>query len=159
MEKKQELKNTTVAFSIWDLGGQSEYIHLLPLVCNDAIALLFMFDLSRKSTLASVKEWYRQARLLNKSAIPFLVGTKFDLFAQASEQERDETIKQVTKHERNGGRLPHSRFTVGHVISSALVHVCMCAIGLTTGTQICSSNEGAAHFLFLGSVHQCAKNL
>ncbi len=40
---------------------------VLPLVCNEAIAILFMFDLSRKSTLASVKDWYRQARLLNKS--------------------------------------------------------------------------------------------
>ena len=63
MEKTQELKNTNVVFSIWDLGGQQEYLHMLPLVCNEAIALLFMFDLSRKSTLASVKEWYRQARL------------------------------------------------------------------------------------------------
>jgi GTP-binding protein of the ras superfamily involved in termination of M-phase len=66
MEKTVELKNTNVTFSIWDLGGQHEYLHMLPLVCNDAIALLFMFDLSRKSTLSSVKEWYRQARLLNK---------------------------------------------------------------------------------------------
>lgn len=39
---------------------------MLPLVCNDAIALLFMFDLSRKTTLMSVKEWYRQARGFNK---------------------------------------------------------------------------------------------
>jgi len=38
----------------------------LPLVCNDAVALLFMFDLSRKSTLNSIKEWYRQARGFNK---------------------------------------------------------------------------------------------
>ena len=55
MEKTVELKNTNVTFSIWDLGGQHEYLHMLPLVCNDAIALLFMFDLSRKSTLSSVK--------------------------------------------------------------------------------------------------------
>lgn len=54
---------------------------MLPLVCNDAVfssrrvmqltdpdqvALLFMFDLSRKSTLTSIKNWYKQARLLNK---------------------------------------------------------------------------------------------
>ena len=40
---------------------------MLPLVCNDAVAILFMFDLSRKSTLNSVKEWYRQARGFNKA--------------------------------------------------------------------------------------------
>ncbi len=66
MEKTISLKNTDITFSIWDLGGQQEYLHMLPLVCNDAVALLFMFDLSRKSTLTSVKNWYKQARLLNK---------------------------------------------------------------------------------------------
>lgn len=39
---------------------------MLPLVCNDAVAILFMFDLTRKTTLNSVKEWYRQARGFNK---------------------------------------------------------------------------------------------
>ena len=68
---------------------------MLPLVCNEAIALLFLFDLSRKSTLSSVREWYRQARTINKSAIPLLVGTKYDVFMQSSESDREETIKQV----------------------------------------------------------------
>ena len=44
---------------------------MLPLVCNDAVAILFMFDLSRKSTLNSVKEWYRQARGFNKACFDF----------------------------------------------------------------------------------------
>ena len=57
MEKSIALRNTEITFSIWDLGGQQEYLHMLPLVCNDAVALLFMFDLSRKSTLTSVKNW------------------------------------------------------------------------------------------------------
>ncbi len=57
MEKTITLRNTEITFSIWDLGGQREFLSMLPLVCNDAIAILFMFDLSRKSTLNSVKEW------------------------------------------------------------------------------------------------------
>lgn len=47
-------------------AGQQEFMSMLPLVCNDAIVILFMFDLSRRSTLLGVKEWYRQVRLLNK---------------------------------------------------------------------------------------------
>lgn len=43
---------------------------MLPLVCNDAVAILFMFDLTRKSTLNSIKEWYRQARGFNKVRKP-----------------------------------------------------------------------------------------
>jgi GTP-binding protein of the ras superfamily involved in termination of M-phase len=54
---------------IWDLGGQREFVSMLPLVCNDAVAILFMFDLTRKTTLNSVKEWYRQARGFNKVSL------------------------------------------------------------------------------------------
>ena len=76
MEKTISVRRTTITFSIWDLGGQREFVNMLPLVCNDAVAILFMFDLTRKSTLNSVKEWYRQARGFNKVGIfclrPFL---------------------------------------------------------------------------------------
>ncbi len=66
MEKSIVLRDTEITFSIWDLGGQKEFLSMLPLVCNDAVAIFFMFDLTRKSTLLGVKEWYRQARLLNR---------------------------------------------------------------------------------------------
>ena len=69
MEKTISIRNTEITFSIWDLGGQREFVNMLPLVCNDAVAILFMFDLSRKSTLNSIKEWYRQARGFNKVCI------------------------------------------------------------------------------------------
>ena len=75
MEKTISIRNTEITFSIWDLGGQREFVNMLPLVCNDAVAILFMFDLSRKSTLNSIKEWYRQARGFNKVS-PFQVVTK-----------------------------------------------------------------------------------
>ncbi|EAT82672.2 hypothetical protein SNOG_10337 [Parastagonospora nodorum SN15] len=79
MEKTISIRNTEITFSIWDLGGQREFVNMLPLVCNDAVAILFMFDLTRKSTLNSIKEWYRQGRGFNKTAIPFLVGTNINV--------------------------------------------------------------------------------
>lgn len=78
-------------------AGQREFVNMLPLVCNDAVAILFMFDLSRKSTLNSVKEWYRQARGFNKTAIPFLVGTKYDAFAAFPKEEQEEITRQVRR--------------------------------------------------------------
>ena len=75
MEKTITVRRTSITFSLWDLGGQREFVNMLPLVCNDAVAILFMFDLSRKSTLNSVKEWYRQARGFNK--VSFDVGYHF----------------------------------------------------------------------------------
>jgi hypothetical protein len=92
--------------------------------CSISVAILFMFDLTRKSTLSSVKEWYRQARGFNKvcfpssfvyarralwnsgcslyvlffflqSAVPFLVGTKYDQFADFRKEEQEEITKLV----------------------------------------------------------------
>jgi len=97
MEKTIELKNAEITFSIWDLGGQREYMEMMPLVCNEATALLFMFDLSRPATLASVRQWYMEARKLNKRAIPFLIGTKFDYFASMQQSHKIEMTKQARK--------------------------------------------------------------
>eukprot|EP00735_Rhodelphis_limneticus_P003928 TRINITY_DN1546_c0_g1::TRINITY_DN1546_c0_g1_i1::g.28270::m.28270 TRINITY_DN1546_c0_g1::TRINITY_DN1546_c0_g1_i1::g.28270 ORF type:complete len:198 (+),score=30.56,sp/P87027/SPG1_SCHPO/74.48/2e-108,Ras/PF00071.17/1.5e-34,Miro/PF08477.8/2.2e-21,Miro/PF08477.8/37,Arf/PF00025.16/1.6e-09,Gtr1_RagA/PF04670.7/3e-08,DLIC/PF05783.6/0.89,DLIC/PF05783.6/0.021,GTP_EFTU/PF00009.22/0.0013,Mob_Pre/PF01076.14/0.15,G-alpha/PF00503.15/6.9e+02,G-alpha/PF00503.15/0.52 TRINITY_DN1546_c0_g1_i1:61-654(+) len=97
MEKTVTVRSTDITFCIWDLGGQREFQSMLPLVCNDAVALLFMFDLSRKSTLNSIKEWYRQARQFNKTAIPFLIGTKYDYFTTVSKEEQEEITKQARK--------------------------------------------------------------
>lgn len=96
MEKTVSIRNTEITFSIWDLGGQREFVNMLPLVCNDAVAILFMFDLTRKSTLNSIKEWYRQGRGFNKTAIPFLVGTKYDHFVSFPREEQEEISNQVS---------------------------------------------------------------
>lgn len=96
MEKTISIRNTEITFSIWDLGGQREFVNMLPLVCNDAVAILFMFDLTRKSTLNSIKEWYRQGRGFNKTAIPFLIGTKYDHFVNFPREDQEEISVQVS---------------------------------------------------------------
>lgn len=100
MEKSIILRDTKITFSIWDLGGQREFTNMLPLVCNDAVALLFMFDLTRRTTLNSIKEWYRQARGFNKQAIPFLVGTKYDSFVNLPADDQADITKQARKYSR-----------------------------------------------------------
>ncbi|KAL8915218.1 MAG: hypothetical protein Q9171_000337 [Xanthocarpia ochracea] len=97
MEKTISIRNTEITFSIWDLGGQREFVNMLPLVCNDAVAILFMFDLTRKSTLNSIKEWYRQGRGFNKTAIPFLIGTKYDHFVNFPPQDQEEISNQARR--------------------------------------------------------------
>merc|ERR1719431_693804 len=59
MEKNIQLRNVTVTFSVWDLGGQKEYLQLMPLVCNDARIFLFVFDLTCKQSLLLIRDWYR----------------------------------------------------------------------------------------------------
>ncbi|KAH3758832.1 small GTPase [Pelomyxa schiedti] len=97
MEKTISLRNNDITFSIWDLGGQREFVSMLPIACSDAVAILFMFDLSRKATLNSVREWYRQARLCNRTAFPFLIGTKWDLFVTLPPEDQAEITKQAKR--------------------------------------------------------------
>jgi GTP-binding protein of the ras superfamily involved in termination of M-phase len=98
MEKTVTVKNTEITFSIWDLGGQREFSSMLPLVCNDAVTTLFMFDLSRKFTLLSIKHWYKQARGLNRTSHAFLVGTKYDIFIKLPIEEQEEIDKLSRKY-------------------------------------------------------------
>ncbi|KAI8098227.1 GTPase Spg1 [Gilbertella persicaria] len=100
MEKTILIRQTEITFSIWDLGGQKEFASMLPLVCSDAVAILFTFDLSRKATLNNLREWYRQARGLNKSAVPLLVGTKYDEFVNLAYEDQEEITRQARKYAR-----------------------------------------------------------
>lgn len=101
MEKTVSVRRSEITFTIWDLGGQKEFLNMLPLVCNDAVAVLFMFDLTRKATLVSIKDWYRQARGYNKTAKAFLIGTKYDLFEKNTpEDDQKEITLQARKFAR-----------------------------------------------------------
>ncbi|ORX73944.1 small GTPase [Linderina pennispora] len=98
LEKTIHLRNTRVRFSIWDLGGEREFLNMLPLVCSDSSAILFLFDLTRRDTLNSIPQWFRQARAFNGSAVPILVGTKYDKFVDdlwVSKEERYVVTEQA----------------------------------------------------------------
>merc|ERR1712244_215697 len=86
--------------SIWDLGGQREFATLMPLVCSDAKVILFAFDLTQKQSLFSVKRWYKEARKENKIFMPFLIGTKFDLFDELEDHHKQDITKQARKFAR-----------------------------------------------------------
>jgi GTP-binding protein of the ras superfamily involved in termination of M-phase len=91
MEKKLSIKGQEVSFQIFDLGGvlislvnrnhfsaihlypgAKEFVNMLPMVCTDAHAILYMFDLTNEQSLVGVKDWYRQAKGFNKvQSLPF----------------------------------------------------------------------------------------
>lgn len=82
MDKTLVVKGARIAFSIWDVAGDHGSLDHVPIACKDAVAILFMFDLTSRCTLNSVIGWYNQARKWNKTAIPILIGTKFDDFVR-----------------------------------------------------------------------------
>ncbi|PVU90257.1 hypothetical protein BB560_006224 [Smittium megazygosporum] len=99
MEKTIILKDYKVTFTIWDLGGEQEFVNMLPIVCDDATAILFMYDLTKRSSLNSVRSWYKQAKGLNEKIIPVLVGTKYDLFVTSSNISLEDQII-ITQYSR-----------------------------------------------------------
>ena len=94
----QNTGNHPVTFSVWDLGGQRDFQSMLPIVCADAAIVLYMFDLTRRTTLSNVKQWFKQCSTLNRKAFPFLVGTKYDSFEKLPESEREKITKMAKRY-------------------------------------------------------------
>ncbi|MCO5614978.1 hypothetical protein L7F22_069264 [Adiantum nelumboides] len=86
---------TRIAFNIWDLAGHWQCGSMVPLVCRDAVAILIMFDLTRRSTLNSVMDWFTQARECNKAAMTVIVGTKYDDFVELPQNIQLVVIQQA----------------------------------------------------------------
>ncbi|KAK4439820.1 Septum-promoting GTP-binding protein 1 [Sesamum alatum] len=82
MDKTFHIRGARIAFRIWDVGGDRRSLDQVPIACKDAVAILFMFDLTSRCTLSNVVGWYEEARKWNQTAIPILIGTKFDDFVQ-----------------------------------------------------------------------------
>ncbi|KAK7305066.1 hypothetical protein VNO77_42965 [Canavalia gladiata] len=82
MDKTLFVQGARISFSIWDVAGDTGSQCQIPMACKDAVAILVMFDLTSRCTLNSVFGWYSEARKWNQTAIPILIGTKFDDFVR-----------------------------------------------------------------------------
>lgn len=97
MERNIELGSTDIKFSMYDLGGAEEFRNMLPLAMKDAISVIYCFDLTRKGTLTSLKDWYKLSKTANPRAIPMIVGTKFDQFVEMDKQHQEEVHNDSLK--------------------------------------------------------------
>ncbi|CAJ1979044.1 unnamed protein product [Sphenostylis stenocarpa] len=82
MDKTLVVKGARISYRIWEVQGDGKIEDQIPTACTDSVAILIMFDLTSRCTLNSVVGWYREARKWNQTAIPVLIGTKFDDFIQ-----------------------------------------------------------------------------
>ncbi|VVB15979.1 unnamed protein product [Arabis nemorensis] len=101
MDKTFYVQGVTISFTIWDVGGDEKRskVHI-PIACKDSVAILFMFDLTSRSTLNSVFGWYSQARKWNTTAIPILIGTKFDDFVRLPPNLQWTIVTQIVAVEK-----------------------------------------------------------
>ncbi|KAG2645775.1 hypothetical protein PVAP13_2KG450300 [Panicum virgatum] len=66
MDKTMAVRGARIAYSIWDVAGDIQSIDHIPIACKDAVAILYMFDLTSRCTLNNILDWYERARRWNK---------------------------------------------------------------------------------------------
>ncbi|XP_028751768.1 septum-promoting GTP-binding protein 1-like [Neltuma alba] len=81
-DKTLVVEGARISYCIWEVEGGGRSQDQIPLACKDSVAILYMFDLTSRCTLNSVIGWYKEARKWNQTAIPVMIGTKFDDFIQ-----------------------------------------------------------------------------
>ncbi|CAL0333918.1 unnamed protein product [Lupinus luteus] len=82
MDKILDVRGARISYCLWEVQGDGKSEEQIPMACKDSVAILIMFDLTSRCTLNSVLGWYKKARKWNQTAIPVLIGTKFDEFIQ-----------------------------------------------------------------------------
>lgn len=100
MDKMMAVRGAKIAYSIWDVAGDHQSVDHIPIACKDAVAILYMFDLTSRCTLNNIVDWYDRARKWNKTAIPILIGTKFDDFAQLPLEMQWTIVNQARAYAR-----------------------------------------------------------
>ncbi|CAL5086391.1 unnamed protein product [Urochloa decumbens] len=100
MDKSMAVRGARIAYSIWDVAGDVQSVDHIPIACKDAVAILYMFDLTSRCTLNNIIDWYERARKWNKTAIPILIGTKFDDFAQLPLEMQWAIVNQARAYAR-----------------------------------------------------------
>lgn len=81
MKKELEFPewNVKVRFTIWDLAGQAQFARVRQTYVAGAKAGFIVFDVTRRETFESIKNWYSEIHRVDESVILILVGNKIDL--------------------------------------------------------------------------------
>ena len=99
--KYLEINNKKIVLQIWDFGGEERFRFLLPTYANGSFGGIFMFDLSRKTSLDTMEGWlevFTEGLDEKKKDIPILlVGGKLDL-SNKEDSIHKEALKQVKEH-------------------------------------------------------------
>jgi small GTP-binding protein len=100
--KDLEIDDKEVLLQIWDFGGEEQFRFLLPVYSHGSACGIFMFDLSRYSTIKNVEEWiniFKEGLEEKEQKIPLLmVGGKLDLI-----EKRVVSKEEALEHAKKNG--------------------------------------------------------
>ncbi|MFX0009365.1 MAG: Rab family GTPase [Candidatus Hermodarchaeota archaeon] len=103
--RELEIDGKTVVLRIWDFAGEERFKVLLPSFAKGADGGIFMFDITRYSSIRNVDDWlsiFEKSTKDQQILIPIImVGGKKDLENKRS-VEKEDAIKDVEKYNLKG---------------------------------------------------------
>ncbi len=100
--KKFEFHGKRVALQIWDFAGEDRFRFLLPGYVKGASGGLFMFDITRRSSLRNFDDWlqiFKEGTETMKLNVPIImIGGKLDLHDRRSVFSKD-AVDLAKKHQ------------------------------------------------------------
>ena len=80
MAKMIMVDDTPIKYAIWDTAGQEKYHSLAPMYYRGAAAAIVVYDITRKATFQTLKNWVKELRQLGPENIVIAIaGNKCDL--------------------------------------------------------------------------------
>jgi len=103
--KKLNVDGKSITLQIWDFAGEDRFRFLLPTYLRGAAGGIFMYDITRYSSIKNVEEWlevYEEGIKGQEKEMPIiLAGGKLDLEGSRA-VERAEAIKLAEAHNFSG---------------------------------------------------------
>ena len=84
--KLPEYPNLDVKLQIWDLAGQQHFSFVRPPFYRGATAIIYVFDLTRRSSFANLMTWKEEVEKVIGQKTSILVGNKLDLANQGNRE-------------------------------------------------------------------------
>jgi len=97
----EDYPNYLVKLQLWDLAGQKHFSFVRPPFYRGATAIVYVFDLTRRSSFQSILDWKDEVeKVIGDDKPSVLVGNKIDLAEQGNREvgEGDgEALKEELK--------------------------------------------------------------
>mmetsp|Transcript_113317 Transcript_113317/g.315153 ORF Transcript_113317/g.315153 Transcript_113317/m.315153 type:complete len:209 (-) Transcript_113317:416-1042(-) len=90
MAKMIMVDKVPIKYQIWDTAGQEKYHSLAPMYYRGAAAAIVVYDITRKASFSTLKNWVRELKQLGPENIVIAIaGNKSDLAPQREVPEDD----------------------------------------------------------------------
>ena len=77
--KTVKINDLNITLQIWDTAGQERFRSLAKSFMKGADGILFVYDITKKQSFDSIRNWIRQTEDVNSSFQKIIVGNKSDL--------------------------------------------------------------------------------